>query len=107
MTGMTTLHLTANHGIATLIAVGYMVTMFGMWYVRKSYDAIASMGWLLFPVLTLWSLFYLGIVFINGEQRDYQEWFIWISRFGHFMQIMILVIVIIIGRNIAASRKHE
>lgn len=90
------LNLTGDVIIPVLIGVGYLATLFGMWWVRDAFVTINSMGILLFPILALWAVFHILVAVIN-QQHTYQEWFIWASRLGHAMQLAMLVIVIRVG----------
>jgi hypothetical protein len=102
-----TLEYHADLVVATLIWVGYLLTIIGMWWVRKSFTTIASMGFLMFPILVLWSVFYFFILHTGGMGGPWTEWFVWASRLGHFLQITMLFIVIIVGKNIATAKRTE
>lgn len=102
----TTLEYSADLVVATALSVGYLMAMAGMWWVRKSFGSVSSMGFLLFPILALNSLFYFAILHLGGMGGPWTEWFVWTSRLVHFMSLTLLAIVIVIGRNIKETREH-
>lgn len=87
---------------AFLIAGGYALGGFLLWRQRRSYESVSSLGWLIFPIITLWVVFYGSLPF--ADDMMHRTWYVLLSRTAHAFSIVLLILVAALGRASRGDR---
>jgi hypothetical protein len=82
--------------VAALIAAGYLIGGFGLWWYRKEFYPLEKFGYLIFPYITVWVTFYVGTLLVPPDPSSF-GFYQWLSRFGHFWAIAIMIVVSMFG----------
>lgn len=85
------------------IATGYAACAVGIWYVRRAYVGVESFGYLLYPALGAWVVFYASLPF--ADEAVHRHVYVWVSRGAHTLSIMLMILVIKLGTNILSTIK--
>jgi len=85
--------------IAVVISGGYALVAYGLWRVRAAYATVNSLGWLMFPIFSIWIAFYLLIPLVDQGAEPWHLFFVWGSRTAHFFTIALIFLVVKIGEN--------
>jgi hypothetical protein len=92
--------MSASDLIAIVIASSYALVAYGLWRVRTAFLTVNTLGWLLFPILSIWIVFYLLIPFVDEHTEPWRFVLVWGSRTAHFLAIVLMFLVVKIGENI-------
>lgn len=85
------------------IATGYAAVAFGLWRFRAAFRTVVAFGWLIYPIMLLWVVFYGSLPFVN--ELVHQDWYVWVSRTAHTLSIMLVFLVARLGEAILEHRR--
>jgi hypothetical protein len=96
--------MSASDVIALIIAAGYGIGAVRLWQTREAFVVVVPFGFLIFPILGLWSVFYVLVVVLDTVTAV--EVFVWLSRIAHVLAIALLHLLSRWGRETLAALKR-